>query len=132
MSISSGWDNDEKTVLLSVYPRQWEWNEEYRSVAVINTLVESVSHEVAVINDLTETIQLPPAAFMHLRALLVNRHPRICCTVLVGMRPGVREMWMAFEELYRPSLRYKTYMSACSVDEARSLLSRMVVPAKKG
>lgn len=59
MGIFSNWDNHEKTVMLQVFDGQWTLEDFLRGNERVRAEVESVSHIVHVIWDLTASVGVP-------------------------------------------------------------------------
>ncbi|MEO1289907.1 MAG: hypothetical protein AAFV93_19295 [Chloroflexota bacterium] len=54
MPINVTWDNDDHKIVRHVYPQQWDLNDFHRAIEDNASLIESVTHRVDVIADLTQ------------------------------------------------------------------------------
>ncbi|MEQ8677912.1 MAG: hypothetical protein RLP44_03560 [Aggregatilineales bacterium] len=60
MSVIVFWDNDEKTILRYHFSGRWTWDEYLESLQSGRKMMASVSHYVCILNDMHETLFLPP------------------------------------------------------------------------
>jgi hypothetical protein len=118
--IEVGWDQDAQNVLLVSYSKYWDWDEIYYAENVGNDLVEEIPGDIAVIHDMSRMYRFPANALSHIRALVLNMHPRMKVIIFVGMRPLVRVIWNTFAEIYTALLRERVCIFVDTLDEARA------------
>jgi hypothetical protein len=122
MCIEVNWDNEENKVVRVSYSKYWEWDEIYYAENMGNELAEAVPYEIAVIHDMSRMYRFPANALTHIRALMLNMHPRMKYIIFVGMRPLVRVIWNTFAEIYTSLTRERVFIFVDTLDEARDAL----------
>jgi hypothetical protein len=124
MPIRTEWETDEKKVLLSIYEGKWDLDEFYAAVQVINTMMDTVDHEVNIILDMHNSRALPKGFIGAIRHTGKQRHPCLGTMVLVGGNTLVRMFNDMFLKLYpRPSSSRAMYMVA-NYEEAHAIFAR--------
>jgi hypothetical protein len=87
MGIYTFWDNDEKTIIRTVYEQMWTW-EEYRTVSLqAGMMLASVPHRVDAILDRRHSTYVPPGYMEQIRATVqVPPIPNLGIVILLGER----------------------------------------------
>ncbi|MEO0595136.1 MAG: hypothetical protein AAF126_03405, partial [Chloroflexota bacterium] len=84
MPINVTWDNDDHKIVRHVYPQQWDLNDFHRAIEDNASLIESVTHRVDVIADLTQSKNIPPRMLSTIGHLSRRTPDNQGVTVIVG------------------------------------------------
>lgn len=95
MSIQVAWLDDDQHIIHVVFSPTWTWEDFYQLDQHTGTLINSVTHRVCYLVDLSATARVPDIARIDLkrvRAVLDFRHPNSDWLVLTGINRYIRIM----------------------------------------
>ncbi len=127
MSFVVEWDNDEHTVIRTVYGDSFAWQDAFAAQHEVNKMMDTTASEVCSILDLSQVKRLPPDAIRNIRNLIAQAHPRTDYTILVGMNPFVRTMENTVGKVFRAVVGQKQSRSifAKDLEDARNQLQQL-------
>jgi hypothetical protein len=117
------WDNLDRNIVRIDLFTGWDWEMFERSQQQVFQMIEAVAWPVDVIINTTHANAPPPDIVVRPRLLAQKRHPRIRHTVVVL---NARHKHTAFNLMVRldTTQRFKTWLVANDLEEARSLLRK--------
>lgn len=120
MPIKIVWGNDEKTIVTHIYVGKWTLDEFHQAVDENAALMNSVSHPVDMIADLTQSDGLPPRMLSAVGSVLRKTPKNQGMSVVVGADRFVTIM-LDVALTIAPKLK-STYRHAPTLDEAYAII----------
>jgi altronate dehydratase len=124
MTVSITWADDQKQILVATYAGHWTWDDHYRTIDEIATLLNRAEQRVDVVIDIHQSAGLPAGSMIPHVKYTINKMraiPNCGATILIGASAFVHTM----AEVLRKLRGEKTRMLvARDLEEARSLLAR--------
>jgi hypothetical protein len=121
MSITVQWDNEQHTLLRWDFIGVWDWDDFLAAQKEANELINSVSHTVNVIGDVSKSYHLPPGAIGRFRTYRRDDPENTGRVVVVGASIYIKTMVDIFRGMFPNTGGNFTF--ANSLDEARSILT---------
>ncbi len=121
MSVTTTWDNDEKTAILLNFTAPWTWEEFEQTRDQITTMLQNVNHEIDLIIDVRSGGDIPEDAIRRLRraysgdALMLRRY------ILVGAPKPVQELFGVADRYYTALGGFLEFAFVDTLEEARNL-----------
>jgi hypothetical protein len=126
MPIQIQWDDDEQTRIYNKVTGVLTWEDIDEMTNTFNAMVDTVSHNVYILQDLRECQGLPKGILARGRDILrQKRHPRVKTMVQIGFSPELRVLWSAFLTVTRWFTHQSQFLLANTPEEARQLLDAL-------
>lgn len=125
MSIPVSWFNDEKTIIQYKFDGRWGWDDLYKAIDEAVVLLDSVSHRVDIMLDLTKSESVPSLNANGLKYVAnapTTTHPNMGIFVMVGMKPFIRISFDIFSRMYPRATRQ--YRLANTVEDAINVIAK--------
>jgi hypothetical protein len=84
MSVTVGWDNPEKTILLKVFISPWTWQELSEALATLEHEHCALQHQVVWLHDYSKTRFIPLGGLVHAQRMVRQLYPNTCRTIVVA------------------------------------------------
>lgn len=108
MSIQVTWTNPTQSVLRYQFPRQWDWNDFEHALEVGFNQIESVSHSVTAVFDLTQAQNVPDGAMIYwrkmMRVLPANQKELVFITTSFSVQTAI-QLFLDINKRYRDFVR---------------------------
>ncbi|NDJ77945.1 MAG: hypothetical protein GYB65_16975 [Chloroflexi bacterium] len=120
-SITTEWDNEQKTAIRVTYQPGWTWDDVEHNMTVELELLESVSHRVDVIEDFRGT-RLPPGAVRQLPKIAESppyTHPNSGLVIMVGDVTFLDKLVAIYKSVYGRAQKLHTQPD---LDAARAFI----------
>jgi len=127
MGIHVQWDNPEQTIIRFRYDGAWNLSDLFDALQEARELMDTVTHRVDGIVDLSESKLMPNGALSLGRNVTMRKHPRQGKTVIVGASGFVRTLYDVYRKVYRTTFDESAYGFASSLEEARQQLGTQLV-----
>jgi hypothetical protein len=125
MTVSVSWFNGEKTLIIYKFEGRWGWDDLYQAIDEAVVLLDSVSHRVDIMLDLTQSGSVPNLNANGLKYVAnapTTTHPNMGIFVMVGMKPFVRISFDIFSRIYPRATRQ--YRLANTLEDAISVVAK--------
>lgn len=109
------WDNKEKTIVRWKFQPDWAWADVYHAIESETELINSVSHNVDAITDMSQMTRTPTSSFSMVKSAMQSRHERLGITVFYGNNMYTRMMYQMIATIYPEMLEAKR-LFLCSDD----------------
>lgn len=123
MEISVQWDNEEKTILRVYYPERWIWPDLYDAVDRTQAMLNSVSHPVKILVDMSKSMFLPTGSTSHVSNMLTAPHANATVMVVVGASGYLKSFLEVFSEMFNPASNARKILLARTLEEGYELLN---------
>jgi hypothetical protein len=131
MSVTSMWDNPERTVIRLACEGDWGWDEAVANDTVLNTMLEEVNHPVAIIIDVRNGDKIPMGGLLPnmpaMRDGVMASHPSVTMTVIVGGGAIADNMLKLWNRL-APNSEAR-FRAASSLEEAHAIIGQYLPQA---
>jgi hypothetical protein len=124
MGINVQWDNDDHTLVRWDFVGEWNWDDFLAAQKASNDFINSVTHTVDIIVDVSKSQHLPPGAIGRFRTYRRDDPENTGRAVVVGASIYIRTMVDIFRGMFPNTGGNFTF--ANSLDEARSALTNHV------
>jgi len=123
MSIHVSWFDDEQTTLFVQYMADWTLEEFINSANTSYEMMESVTHEVDIIQDLTRTRGFPTRLISSARHIENRAHPRRRYMIFIGL-PAFLKQLIHIASMFAPKASADIFYCN-TLDEARTRLDSL-------
>lgn len=123
MSIQVGWSNSAQSVITYKFQNQWTWVDFEEALETGFGLVESVSHPVDVIFDMTTCKQIPDGGMLYWRKMLRVSPPNQQIVTFVTKTPVIHTTVKLFCDVNK-SCKHRIALYS-SMDSAVSMILQM-------
>jgi hypothetical protein len=103
VTVTAGWYQDYRDLLLMGYEGRFLWDEAFRAQDQIAELVESVGHPCALLLDFPHDALNLTNSLTNARTMMARRHPRLHKIVLVSPAPLTRALGNTFARFMGPT-----------------------------
>ncbi len=100
MSIRVQWLDDHKTVILREIVECWTWDEFYKSLYGVSTMLRSIGHTVHLVEDFSQASDFPGNEFMSDRTIVKIKPANFGKAIAVVPSPLYREMYQALSLVF--------------------------------
>jgi len=121
MPIRVEWDNEEKTTLRHIYEGHWTVKEYYELINENARLIEEAGQVIDIINDLRNTVHMPPDMVPGIRYAINHRHPNEGVNVIVAANTLVRLLVEAVNKTTR--LPTSQVLHVSTLEEAHEIIA---------
>jgi hypothetical protein len=129
MSITVGWDNNEKTILIYHYEGKWSWAEYNASISQAEQLLAGRTSPVDVIANFSQSTLLPASALSGFKKSMDSRPINFRLAVLVTQGELIPRLVDIFRKVY--SKIGDKLVVARTVEEAREIIAKRQNAAPK-
>lgn len=126
MSVSTQWDNDDRTVVRCTYTGKIAWEDFYRVETELKALLDSTSGPIPIIAELQPPVSLPTNILGHhtdSSQSSMLTHPNAGQVVVVGTNRFIKTVFDIFSRVY--SGMNGKIIFANTLEQARALLAEM-------
>jgi hypothetical protein len=123
MTVSIQWDNNEHTVLRYDFLGRWTWAEYHQALRTAFEMMASVSYEVDIIADFTQSSGLPSNAISGFAPSTKSFAPNAGHAVVVIKARFFEMLLNSFSKVY--SWNGKITKASRTVEEARTILASL-------
>ncbi len=122
MPISTSWYDDEKRVITQKFEGNWTWDDLNREMAVMATLADSISHNLVLFTDMSETGVVPKGNLLALGRSKVANVPDNITQIVIVIQSRLIEVFagLVFEMI--PKWRNRVQFVK-TVEEGRKLVA---------
>lgn len=123
MPITPQWDDDARTIIVSVYEGRWTWEDLHQANAQINAMLEGITHPVDYISDMRHGNTLPRGHVMAQaqRVMSSSQASQDSLVVFVGANHFLQALWESFTRVYRQMAN--NYRFVDTLEDARALIT---------
>jgi len=117
------WLDEQKTILLVKALSEWTWNDAYSALTDHLKQLESVSHDVYSIYDLSAAPKHPVGLTVpHLKYAMSAQRPNQKLTIFVGLGFELQMLFRVTQQAFQLGAVYRTYRFANTLDEALRMI----------
>lgn len=122
MAVTSGWYDDEQTIMLYTFTGAWTWEELYPAYQQAIQMENSVPYRVYVILDMRQSRRIPPAALTHLKSITDHQPDNLGVSVFVTTDRFSHALYEMGSKLYS---RIRDYFEvAATLEDALAIIAR--------
>lgn len=128
MGIELYWDNDEQTIMLCEFDRNWTWEEMFETLDTIKKVTDKRNYEIGALIDVSKGISVPGGSIFNAdtrnkaKKMLKMGENGKGPMVIVGANGFIKSIYHAFGTLDR-SVQKDVYF-ADTLNEARQLMQQ--------
>jgi hypothetical protein len=126
MGITVTWDNEAQTVLRADLRGRWNLEEFRQQMRLAGQMVNSVSHPVSVVVDLTGSNALPDNLIQSVAQIVHGKSPHppnVERYVIIGAGRFVQSLYRAFAKVYGEGMLHNKLVFVQTMDEARVIIT---------
>lgn len=124
MTIQTGWDNDDLTVIRTALHDHWTWETLYGVNNDVIDMMRGVDHSVHLLLDCTESDTIPAGGvIMHMRNLLGAYPPNCDLRIVITHNVLVERLMNIFQAAFQTGLGKQVY-TVSSVEEAYDVIQK--------
>jgi hypothetical protein len=125
MAITMEWDDDQQRIIRADVNGQWSFDEMEAALRQTIAMMESVSHKVDFIIDVSRSSLIPGGATRAAQSVATpETHPNEGIKIVVGANVLVRLAYEAYRRINRSLGKDQEFLFAGNLDEARALIAR--------
>jgi hypothetical protein len=124
MSITSQWDDEEKTILFRRFEGRWTWDEFFTTWHEAAAMTVGLDHRIDFIVDMRDSHLLPDQPWHYARRLAaLPIDPLTGLTMIVGVSGAGRAFWNVFRALFSEWAGAMNIIFADTPEEARQIIA---------
>lgn len=125
MAIQTQWDDDQKQIIRVEVEGRWSWDELETALERTIEMMDSVSHKVDFIIDVSRSSLIPGGATKAAQKVATpETHRNEGVKVVVGANALMRIAYEAYRRINRSLGKEQEFLFAKSRDDARALIAR--------
>lgn len=132
MPVTNTWDNAEHTILRQTFSNPWTWEECYKVMREAAGMMNLMSHEVHMIEDLRKGSKLPvgSSVISTAKAILDQLPDNWGVTVVVSDSAFIKVMVSTFTKVFSGGMGRKLFFTT-SMDEAYLIIEKHSTPVDR-
>lgn len=99
MPIFVEWLNEQSCTIVISIVKQWSWEDIFSAIERCHAMMDSVSHPVCTIFDVSQSATWPTNPFKNLQKANEMTHPRSHIVTIVGLPPFYRGFVSVFQKM---------------------------------
>lgn len=117
------WLDKQKTILLVKVLSEWTWDDAYSALTDHLNLLESVTHDVYSIYDMSAAPKHPTGLTIpHLKYAMSTQRPNQKLTFFVGLSFELQMLFRVTQQAFQLGAIFRTYRFANTLDEALRMI----------
>ncbi len=131
MPISTRWYGDEQRVIYQKFEGSWTWEEFIRELAVMNDLADSVSYNIVLFTDMSQTNLMPKGNALAQGRSVIGRMPPNASHVILVIHSRLIEVFAGIVVDMIPNWRNRVQFVK-TIEEGQKLMMAAVAANQAG